>query len=181
MKGNKKILVVALLLLLISVTFTTYAIYRNKYEGTGSLSTAKWNVTLKNGSDAVINTVTFDFDDIEWDSLTGYNDTIAPGSTGTIQYVVDANDSEVDVDVSASVNTSSLSLPTGFTITGVSSPAVISYGAADSTATLYITVAWEGADSDTDSKDTTDKAFNDQDLSIPVTIVAKQSLTSHVS
>lgn len=33
MKGNKKILIVAILLLLITVSFTTYAIYKSSDEG----------------------------------------------------------------------------------------------------------------------------------------------------
>ena len=50
MKGNKKLLIVAVLLLLIAVSYGTYAIYRESAEGTGTISTANWSVTVNNGT-----------------------------------------------------------------------------------------------------------------------------------
>ena len=59
MKGNKKILVIAILLLLISVTFTTYAIYRTGMSGTGTATAANWNVVFKKGTTTVTDTLNF--------------------------------------------------------------------------------------------------------------------------
>ncbi len=180
MKGNKKVLVIAALLLLISVSFTTYAIYRNSWTGNGTIKAAAWEVKLKKGSNEVQN-VNFDASDIVWTTRTGYNNTIAPGSTGTITYTVDASGSEVDVLVSAAIDTESATLPEGLTITGVSAPATIPYatGEGNMTATITVTVAWAGADSDDADKDADDMDFAGDNLSIPMTITAKQSLANH--
>lgn len=180
MKGNKKILVIAALLLLISVSFTTYAIYRTSFSGTGTVKAAAWSVKLKKGATEVQN-LNFDYSDITWTTLTGYNNTIAPGSQGTITFTVDASGSEVDVLVGATVDQTNL--PTGFTVTNVSDPATISYasGEGNMTATVTLTVAWAGTDEDTTEKDESDLAKKGQNITIPVTVTAKQSLVNHAS
>ena len=50
MKGNKKILVIAVLLLSIAVSYGTYAIYKTAITGTGSVTAATWAVQFKNGN-----------------------------------------------------------------------------------------------------------------------------------
>ena len=180
MKGNKKVLVIAVLLLLISVSFTTYAIYRNSWTGNGTINAAKWTVKLKKGGSEVQN-ANFGASDITWTKLTGYNNTIAPGSEGTITYTVDASGSEVDVLVSAAIDTEHANLPEGFSITGVSAPETIAYatGEGNMVATITVSVAWAGADSDNTTKDEDDMSFEGESLSIPMTITAKQSVASH--
>ncbi len=44
MKGNKKLLAVAVLLLLLAVSYSTYAIYKSSATGTASVGTAAWRV-----------------------------------------------------------------------------------------------------------------------------------------
>ena len=46
MKGNKKILVVAVLLLLIAVSYSTYAIYKSSASASDTVNTAAWVVTV---------------------------------------------------------------------------------------------------------------------------------------
>ena len=58
MKGNKKILVLSVMVLLLSVCFTTYAIYRSSGNGTGSVKAAAWSVKVKGTDIAKAN---FDF------------------------------------------------------------------------------------------------------------------------
>ncbi len=53
MKGNKKLLIVAVLLLLIAVSYGTYAIYRTQFSGSATVKTAKWSAVLKKGSTQV--------------------------------------------------------------------------------------------------------------------------------
>ena len=158
MKGNKKILVAIVLMLLISVTFTTLAIYRSSATATGTVRAAKWDVKVDGTAIESVN-YTFDASDITWTSLTGYNDTIAPGSEGYIEIPVSAAGSEVDVLLTAALG--STTLPTGMT------------------ANVRINIAWAGAESDAVEKDTTDKAAQNSTLSIPVTLTAKQSLVDH--
>lgn len=180
MKGNKKILALAFLVLLLAVCFGTYAIYRNAAEGEGAVNAANWAVQI-NGSDIASADFDFDATDITWTSLTGYNDTIAPGSEGYIEIDVDADGSEVDVILAAALDTSHL--PTGMTATVQGGDTqTINYSATDGAMerTVRINIAWAGADSDTTTKDGTDLAVEGTELSLPVTLTAKQSVTSHL-
>ena len=149
MKGNKKVLALSILVLLLAVTFGTYAIYRSSAEGEGTVNAANWSVQIA-GSD--ISSADFDFDasDVTWTTLTGYNDTIAPGSEGYI---------DIAVGNSKTINYSATE------------------GAMETT--VRINIAWAGAESDNETKDGTDLAVKGTSLSLPVTLTAKQSLEGH--
>ena len=180
MKGNKKVLTLAVLVLLLAVCFTTYAIYRQSTTANGSIRAAKWSVKV-DGTDIATANYTFDAGDITWTTLTGYNDTIAPGSSGYIEIPVDADGSEVDVILTAALG--NVTLPDGMTATldsGADSQ-TIAYSATEGAmeTTVRINVAWAGADSDTTAKDTTDLAAQNTTFNIPVTLTAKQSLVNH--
>ena len=180
MKGDKKTLIIAILVLLLSVTFSTYAIYRTNYTGNATIKTAAWTVKLKDGSGTEVQNLNFDFDDITWTSLTGYNDTIAPGSTGTISYTIDATGSEVDVDITSSIDTTGL--PTGLTVTMAGNATqTIAFSDSPQTKTITLNVAWAGAESDDSTKDSNDLSKQGQNFVIPVTVTAKQSLVNHAS
>ena len=173
MKGNKKILVAIALLLLISATFTTLAIYRSTATATGSINAAKWVVKAK-GTDMESATFTFGYNDIQWTTHTGKNNTIAPGDVGVITIPVDASGSEVDVVLEATLG--SATLPDGMTVAlDSSSTTEIAY-AASMTGSIKINVTWSGALTDEVGKDTTDKAAQGSTLSIPVTLTARQKL-----
>lgn len=179
MKGDKKILALAILVLLLTVCFGTYAIYRSSGNGEGTVNAAQWVVQI-NGD--YIDAADFDFTatDITWTSLTGYNDTIAPGSTGYIEIPVDADGSEVDVILTAALNTSNL--PAGMTATvqgGNEQTIAYSETDGDMETTVRINIAWAGAESDDAEKDGTDLAAEGSELLLPVTLTAKQSLTNH--
>ncbi len=177
MKGNKKILVLAVLVLLIAVSFTTYAIYRSAATGTGSVNAANWSVKI-NGSDMDSANFNFGFSDITWTTNPGKNNTIAPGATGYIEIPVDASGSEVDVLLTATIT--GASLPDGMTATvdgGDSKTITYASGTGNMQTTVKINIAWTGADSDTTTKDTSDKEVKGTSLSIPVTLTAKQALS----
>lgn len=179
MKGNKKVLTLAVLLLLV-VAFGTYAIYRQSATGNGTLKAAAWSVKVK--GQPITNNFTFDYSDITWDTLTGYNNTIAPGSTGHIDVKVDADGSEVDVILTATLGTIT-GLPDGMTValaSGADSQ-TIAYSATEGAMekTVRINIAWAGAESDTAAKDTNDLSKQGAEFSIPVTLTAKQSLENH--
>ena len=180
MKGDKKILVLAVLVLLLTVCFGTYAIYRQSTDASGSIRAAKWSVKV-NDTDIATANYTFDAGDITWTSLTGYNDTIAPGSEGYIEIPVDADGSEVDVILTAALG--NVTLPTGFTValaSGADSQ-TITYSATEGAMekTVRINVAWAGAESDDAAKDGTDLAAQNTTFNIPVTLTARQSLVNH--
>lgn len=182
MKGNKKILIAAILVLLLTVCFGSYAIYRASGTATGSIKAATWSVKV-NGTDIASTNYTFTANDITWTKLTGYNDTIAPGSEGQIVIPVDADGSEVDVILTAALGTTTL--PAGMTATLASGndSQTIPYSATagQMERNITINIAWAGSESDESSKDSTDLAKQGTTLSIPITLTAKQSLTSHVS
>lgn len=179
MKGDKKILVLAVLVLLLTVCFGSYAIYRSSATGTGSLKAAAWSVKV-NGTNISSASFDFDFDDITWTTKTGYNNTIAPGSTGTITIPVDATGSEVDVVLTAEIVNASL--PTGMTVTvSGGGSQTIAYSTTENAmkTNVVLNIAWSGSEEDNPSKDSSDLTAAGTNLSIPVTLTAKQSLTGH--
>ena len=180
MKGDKKILVLAVLVLLLTVCFGTYAIYRNSTTATGSIRAAAWSVKVDNTAIASAN-YTFDASNITWTTRTGYNNTIAPGSEGYIEIPIDATGSEVDVLLTATLG--STTLPPGMTAAVANSDAskTIAYSTTANAmkTTVRINIAWAGADTDDETKDGTDVAANNTTLSIPITLTAKQSLATH--
>ena len=178
MKGNKKILVAALLLLLISVSFGTYAIYRSTATATGTLTPARWSVKLGQNDFESAN-FTFTAADLTCTTNPGKAGTIAPGANCYINIPVDASGSQVDVILTATLG--NVTLPAGWTVgleTGADSQ-TIEYNATSMTANVKVNVAWAGAESDDATKDGTDKAqgINPTALTIPVTLTAKQSLS----
>lgn len=192
MNGNKKLLIIAVLLLLMSVGFTTYAIYRESATATGTIEAAAWSVTVKKGtgegagSSFASANLNFTVADIDWTNgvHTGQNNKIAPGDRGTITFTVDASGSEVPVLLSAEVDaTAADSLPDGMTATvtsGTDGVQTIPYasGTGNMVATVTIAVTWTGTTADLDSKDTTDKAAQGTSLSIPVKLTARQKLVT---
>ncbi len=181
MKGNKKFLIVAVLLLLVAVSYTTYAIYRSTAEAEGTIKAAAWSVKVNNTDIEDTNLdLDFDINDITWTTHTGKNDTIAPGDSGTVSFTVDATGSEVDVLLSAAVDANA-TLPAGMTATvtsGTNGVQTIPYAASNMTATVVVTVTWTGTVADLEGKDTTDKAAAGTNLTIPVTLTARQKLST---
>ena len=179
MKGNKKILV-AIIMMLFTIVFTTYAIYRSSATGNGTLRAANWVVTI-DGNNIESTTLDFDISDIDWTNgvHTGKNNTIAPGDTGTITIPVVATGSEVDVILEAKLG-SLTGLPDGMTVTlnGNNGKQEIAYNASSMTADVVLTVTWAGALTDNSTKDGTDKTAAGSNLTIPVTLTARQKLST---
>ena len=181
MKGNKKFLIVAVLLLLVAVSYTTYAIYRSETTATGTVQAAAWSVKIDD-TDFEEATYTFTEADINWTGNPGYEHTIAPGATGYIDIPVDADGSQVDVILTAALG--SVTLPDGMTVelaTGSDSQ-TIAYSATEGAmeANVRINIAWTGTLEDTPAKDTTDKAAAGRSITIPVTLTARQKVSSEL-
>lgn len=177
MKGNKKLLVIAALLLLISASFTTYAIYRDSITATGTIKAANWVVRV-NGTDISEATVTFTGADLTCGATRyGKNNTIAPGDNCTITFTVDATGSEVDVVVDAALDTTDANYiaPEGTQVTAsYADGATIPYSTTDMSKVVTLTVSWPGSVGDSSSKDTTDKEFAGGDLVLPVKVIVRQ-------
>ena len=169
MKGDKKILAVAILLLLISVGFTTYAIYKTSTTATGSVKLSDWIVKINDTNLESVTTITVDLSSCTG-THNGKNNTMAPGDSCSITIPVNATGSEVDVKVDASLGTVT-GLPTGMTVdfhTGSASQ-TITYNASSMTADVVIDVAWPT------STTSVENTYAGTTVSIPVTLTASQA------
>ena len=176
MKKNKKLLVIAVLLLLVTIGFS-YAIYRSSTTANGTVNTAAWSVKI-NGTDMDSANYTFGYSDIHWDANPGKDNTIAPGATGYIDIPVDADGSQVDVVLTAELG--SVTLPNGMTVSlaSGSDSQTIAYSATEGQmeAKVRINITWTGTTGDSTDKNTTDKAASGTTISIPVTLTARQKV-----
>ena len=176
MKGNKKILVVAILLLLIAVSYGTYAIYKSSASATGSVTAARWVVSV-NDTDIVANN-TFTLDNIEWASPEiGQAGTIAPGDRGTITIDIDADGSQVAVGYKVEIGDVSPE-NAQFTVeahSGNQLEGVIPYSATEGEMerSIVLDIVWEGID--TASANADDIALSGHDIEIPVVVTATQN------
>ena len=182
MKGNKKLLIVAVLLLLITVSFTTYAIYRQSATATGTVTAAAWHVEVDGHDLATTQTITLDLSSVVWNTNPSkVAGKIAPGATGTITIPVDATGSEVDVIVEAALGNIA-SKPDGMTVAlaSGSNHVEIPYAASNMTGNVTINVTWTGELSDVATKDENDLSFAGEDIQIPVVLTARQKVASEL-
>ena len=174
MKGNKKILVVAILLLLIAVSYGTYAIYKSSASSSATVSTAAW--VIKVNGDDIVASDEFGLGNITWASPEyGRNNKIAPGDHGTVDIVIDASGSEVDVKYTIAIDTASIENHQ-FSVAahdGSSLEGVIPYSATASEMqrTVTVDVIWNGVDTASANAEDIDFSANDVTLPIVVTVV----------
>lgn len=186
MKGNKKILVIAILLLLIAVSYGTYAIYKSSFTGTATVTAAIWDVKFKNGSDVLEENFELEFSTAECTNNAHVKDgVIAPGATCRKTVTLDAGTSEVDVAYEVSQN-GNVTVSDNGTLTGANqftvsfSPAqgTIEYDGTRTT-TFDVVLTWAGEDdTPTDSINGADTRLNGKTFTVPVTLVAKQVVGS---
>lgn len=185
MKGNKKILVIAVLLLMISVSFTTYAIYKSSATGSATINTANWVVSV--GGTNIVENNEFTLGNITWNGTTnGKNNKIAPGDSGTVSIVIDADGSEVDVDYAITVGslddngtTITNSALTAVAHSGSSLTGTIPYSATEGgmERTITLDVTWTATDDD-ETQNPADVASSGKALTLPITVTASQHIGS---
>ena len=177
MKGNKKILVVAVLLLLIAVGYGTYAIYRESAEGDATIPAAAWSVKLGDNDFGEAD-LDFTLADLTCTHNPGKNGKIAPGAECYIDYDIDADGSEVDVVVEVDDDNSTIPEPLEVSV-GTTGSVTIPYSATegDMEETVRLTIKWPGALTDDATKDSTDLDLNGDDLSFSIKLVARQALS----
>jgi hypothetical protein len=184
MKGNKKILIVAVLLLLIAVSYGTYAIYKTSVAGSATVTAAKWDVAFKNVETTLTANYELAFGATECNTNTHVKPgKIAPGVTCTKDIILDAGTSEVDVTYDVTAGTPTIggsaidSNANAFTASVSPQNGTIAYSATGTARqqTITVTVAWAGTDDDENpnAADTTiGKAAST--ITVPLTLVAKQ-------
>ncbi len=179
---NKKALIVVALLLLISVSFTSYAIYKSKLDANATVSAAVWDVSFTDSSEVVL-TQNITFTNAECSNNHVAPGKIAPGATCTKTIILDAGSSEVDVAYSATAGAATVggsaisSDANQFTVSLLPASGTITYSATGAArkATLTLTVAWGGTDdSPTDTTNDADTALQGSTITVPVTLIASQ-------
>lgn len=188
MKGNKKLLVVVALLLLLTLTFTSYAIYKNSYAGNANVNAAKWNVSFAAGQTTVTDNfvLTFDATDCPGNTHTA-SGVIAPGASCSKTITVDAGDTQVDVQVTATADQSNITVggtavsgTNPFTVgaTVAATEGIIAYDDNPKTTTVTVTISWAGTDDSSanpaDVMNNADTGVAGQTITVPVTLTAKQ-------
>ena len=187
MKGNKKILVIAILLLLIAVSYGTYAIYKSSFAGNATVTAAIWDVKFKNGETELTNNFPLAFgatDCVGNDHVK--NGVIAPGATCRKTVTLDAGTSEVDVKYEVSqngdvtVSDGTLAGANQFTVSFSPAQGTITWNDAEHrTADFEVVLTWAGEDdTPTDSVNDADTLLAGKTFTVPVTLVAKQVVGS---
>lgn len=184
MKGNKKILALALLLLLIGVSFGTYAIYKSSASSSTTVSTANWVIKVNTQDIVSSNSFTIRAADVDWSGVTHskVSGKIAPGDSGTITVLLDATGSEVDVDYTIALGTVtstgtgtnsnfSVAAATPGDLTGT-----IAYNATSMQKSVTFNVVWTAVN-DAESN-TADVNWANATITVPVTVTATQHMGS---
>ena len=188
MKGNKKLLIVAVLLLLIAVSYGTYAIYKSTAEADASIGTAAWVVTVNNQA-LTEATHSFTLGNITWatPTISKVANKIAPGDHGTVDIVIDGDGSEVDLYYEITIgtlkegnNTVTNSNLTAVAHSGSTLTGTIPYSASDHGMehTVTLDVQWTAVDDATDNgQNEIDMATAGKSLTLPVTVMVRQNPT----
>ncbi len=191
MKGNKKILIVAVLLFLIAISYSTYAIYKTSTSADATVTAATWSVDFKDSSSQVL-TQNITFTGAECTNNHVAEGKIAPGATCTKTIILDATSTEVDVTYTATAGNATVTgqsaaaadanqFTVSLTPASGTIPYYVSNQAADAQkATLTLTVTWGGTDNDTAASGATysvnaaDTLLQGSTITVPVTLVASQ-------
>lgn len=180
-KLNRGLLIIAALLLVVTISLSTYAIYKSSATGDATASVARWAVTVNDDNIVSTSTLTFDGDSIVWTANEHVAaGKIAPGQTGTITFEIDASASEVSVDYEITIGSIIVddvvvdNDAISASIAGGATSGTIEYDetSANMIETVTLNIAWAATDSDT--QNAKDMALAGKDIKIPVTIVAKQ-------
>ncbi|MBP5204159.1 hypothetical protein J6Z48_00760 [bacterium] len=188
MKGNKKILAIAVLLLLIAVSYSTYAIYKTSRTADAEVSAAAWTVAFKDGSTEITDNYTLTFGTSDCTTTANPHvaaGKIAPGATCSKTVTLDASGTEVDVEYTVTADNS------GILVDDQAQPAnsntfTAAISGADGTITMNqsggqtdtftVTLTWGGQEGD--SYDSGDTAMAGSTITVPLTLTAKQTVGS---
>ncbi len=179
MKGNKKILVVAVLLLLLAVSYSTYAIYKSTATADATVSTAAWVVKVNNQS-LTQATHTFTLGNITWatPTVSKVSGKIAPGDHGTVTVEIDATGTEVDVNYTVAIDTTAFD-NNQFSVAAATTSAApltgtIAYSDASKVKTITLDIKWNAVDTNAANTDDLGDA-GQANLAIPVTVTVVQN------
>lgn len=172
--GNRNLLIIAILLMLVTISLSSYAIYKSSATGTASADVAAWVVKVDGTN--IVSSNTFTANDIVWSQNSNIKSgKIAPGSQGTITFEIDASESEVALDYTVSVDTANIT-NNKITVTnaGANASGTIAYSstAANMKKTVTINVAWTAED--VEATNTSDMAIAGTTIEIPIVVTVTQ-------
>ena len=181
MKNKKKYLLLVLLLL-VGVGFTTYALYKTSKSGSANVEAARWVVKVINSNNQST-TIEGNVQNVSLGSCTR----LAPGGSCEIPFAIDMRDSEVD---------SILTLGIGDNVVGATKAQLeaagielrikegeneayafnLNYGTLKN---LKLVIKWEAGDEDDDNKSEADVALSQivSGITIPVEMIVRQATT----
>jgi hypothetical protein len=173
-KKNLGLMIIAALLIVVTISVSTFAIYKSSATGTTSVEVAKWGVKVNSEDIVTTDTITFNTDDIIWEENTDVKDgKVAPGSVGKIEFEIDASESEVSVDYVVELDTDNIDNE-NITISTDEEEGTISYSdtASNMKKTVTIDIVWDAED--TDAANEKDLAMAGKTIEIPVKVTATQ-------
>ena len=189
-KKDRKGLIV-LVLLLVAVVSTTFAVTFSRYMTSAGASTsadvAKWSIKVgeSGGTLKDITTEALSLEDCDWDNSksTAADGTIAPGSVCTYELEIE-NDSEVDAVIS--VEAGDITDPNGALVQNSGITASVSGGGSvevgkGNSETVTLTIEWEVGDDDvyaTSTDEDTALGIDPTTLNVDVNVLAKQKIAS---
>lgn len=186
-KLNVIVLLIAVLMLVLSVAITTYAIYRSSATGTSELKTAEWSIKLNGDSINTSNTFNFNLSEANWTHQTEINSTsttIAPGSVGTYGLQIDTTGTEVDVRYEVGLvvkqNNTEVDLKTInpnlsvelYQDDDLQNNPLKKNITAGTVENLEIRITWNNLDDETSNN--LDKSIDGENFAVEVTVVTKQ-------
>ena len=190
MKKRSGISVLAILLVLFTCSFVfyTYSRYSSSSNDSSTAKVAPWKVSV-NGTDIVKNK-TFTTNDITWSSNKNIADGyIAPGRSGNFNIELDPTGSKVDMDYSikidsTAINNSNIEVTSvkinGTELTGVDGVYTGTLTLAEVTSgtkvNANVTITWTDKNTDSANIEDTNTGSDANDISIPVTVTATQSV-----
>ena len=187
MKGNKKILFIAVLLLLVAVSYGTYAIYKTEVSGDGGVTAAAWNIQFKNGETVLNDNFSVTFSSADCQNSHVKDGVIAPGASCSKVITLVATGSEVDVAYEVTADISGITATKGgnsVVLTGANTfsvnatganNGVIAYNSTAMTEAITVTFSWGGQEGTQDGPDTN---LAGATVTVPLTLTAKQYIGS---
>lgn len=177
-KSNKGLLVIAILLLVMTISISSLAAYKSSAKGTSGAKVAKWSVKVNDNDIVTTDSFTFGEEDITWDENENIKEgKIAPGASGKIEFEIDATESEVPVDYVIEVDEEAIGND-NISVEVSEKEGTIDYSKTSSEMkkTVTIEIIWDALN--VDATNNKDLEIAGETIEIPVKVTATQKVES---
>ena len=190
-KYLKRTLPIILLIISLPLIGTVYSVYSKAITGKTTIKTAAWVIKINNVDTTINNTFTIPSTNITIDNTNANAKTgvLAPGSTGTIDLVLDATGTEVPIDYSITLGnayaflnaqSSPIDLSSQISVTvasGSSLTGTILQNNSSMTQTIHLNFEWNKQDNSAANE--IDLYSAGKNLLIPISVTTSQHITSN--